>query len=51
MPAVLLRIARLDALDRDPQTQPPNRELAQAKESMGVGKRYAVVGTDGGGES
>jgi hypothetical protein len=32
--AILLRLARLDAFDGDPETKPPNRELAQTEECM-----------------
>jgi hypothetical protein len=31
VPAVLLRLAGLNALDPNPQPQPPDRELAQGK--------------------
>src|SRR5687768_11030800 len=47
MAAILLRMAGLDALDRNPQAQPPHRELAEAEDGVGAGERHAVVGTDG----
>src|ERR1700681_2494933 len=47
VPAVLLRVAGLDALDADPQPQPPHRELAQTEEGTGARERMAVVGADG----
>jgi hypothetical protein len=48
MPAVLLRVARLNAFDRDAQAEPPDGKLAQAEQSMGIGERDAVVGTNRG---
>src|ERR1043166_1345587 len=44
--AVLLRLPGLDTLERDPQAQPPHRELAQAEERGGAGEGHAVVGAD-----
>jgi len=41
--AILLRMARLDALDADAETQPPDGELAQVEPSMRRGKRHTVV--------
>jgi hypothetical protein len=38
MPTVLLGMARLDALDVDPQAQPPNRKPGQSEEGVGAGK-------------
>ena len=46
--AVLLRLAGGDALDEDPEPQPPHRELAQAEEGGGAGKGHAIVGADRG---
>jgi hypothetical protein len=45
--AVLLRMPGFDALDLNPQPQPPDRELAEAIEGMGRRKRHPVVGPDG----
>lgn len=45
MASVLLGVAGLDALDADPEPQPPHRELAQA-EDRGRGEGMAVVGAD-----
>jgi hypothetical protein len=42
---VLLRIARLDALDADAETQPPDREFGQAEEGTVAGERHAIVAT------
>ncbi len=47
MAAVLLRMARLDALDLDAEAEPPDRELAEAKERIGTCERNAVIGADG----
>ena len=38
VPAVLLRIAGLDALDADPEPQPPHGELGQAEECTATGE-------------
>ena len=46
MPAVLLWIAGLDALDADPEAQPPDRELAQTEEGVAAGEGTAIVGAD-----
>ena len=47
VPAVLLWMSRFDALDRDPQTQPPHRQFAQAEEGAGAGEGDTVVAADG----
>src|SRR5437899_2346733 len=44
-------MAGLDALDADPQAQPPYGELAQAEQRMGTGEGHAVVGADGFGQA
>ena len=46
VPAILFGMARRDALERDPQPQPPHGELAQAVQSMRGGERHAVVDPD-----
>jgi hypothetical protein len=46
MPAVLLRMAGLDALDLDAEPQPPDRELGELKQSMRRGEWNSVVGAD-----
>src|ERR1700736_6714245 len=46
MPAVLSRTPRLDALEVDPEAQPPDRELGQTEEGSATGKGGAVVGAD-----
>jgi hypothetical protein len=45
--AVLLRMARLDAFDRNPEPEPPDREFGQVEERIGACKGHAVVGADG----
>lgn len=45
--AVLLRMAGLDALDRDAEAQPPDRELGEVEQGIGAGERDAVVGANG----
>src|ERR1700675_2664685 len=45
--AVLLRMARLDALDGNAEAQPPNGESAQIEEAIGRSEGHAVVGTNG----
>jgi hypothetical protein len=45
--AVLLRVARLDALDGDAQAQPPDGELGEIEQGIGAGEGHAVVGADG----
>src|SRR6185295_14883894 len=46
MPAVLLGTARPDALQRDPEPQPPHRQLRQIVEPVWTGERQAVVAAD-----
>ena len=48
VPAVLLRMAWLDALKVDTQAQPPDRQLAETEESGGRRKGDAIVGPHGG---
>jgi hypothetical protein len=43
MPAVLLRMAGLNALDRDSQSQPPNREFRELKQSMRRSERDTII--------
>ena len=51
MPAVLLRLARLDVFDGNAHAQLPDGKLAQTKEGMGARIRHAIIRTDGGRES
>jgi hypothetical protein len=46
MPAVLLWMARLDALDGDAEPQPPHREFGEIEEAVWTGERHAIVGPD-----
>jgi len=46
VPTVLLRMARLDPLDLNAQSQPPHRELAQVIERRGRREGDAVVGAN-----
>jgi hypothetical protein len=46
VPAVLLRMARRDALQGNPEPKPPDRELAQAIEGVRGGERDAIVGAN-----
>src|SRR5215217_7306773 len=41
---VLLRMPRLDALDRDAEAQPPDRELGEIEQGIRAGEGNAVVG-------
>src|SRR6185369_4671518 len=45
--AVLLRLAGLDALDRDAQAQPPDRQLREVEQAVRTCERNAVIGADG----
>src|SRR6266700_2829541 len=45
--AVLLGMARLDALDLDAEPQPPYGQLRQVEQGVGTGEGHAVVGADG----
>ena len=45
MPAVLLRVARFDPFDLDPEAQPPHRELAEPVDRMRR-RKDAVVGAN-----
>ena len=47
VPAVLLRMAGLDALDGDAQAQPPYGQLGEVEQRIGTGDGDAVVGADG----
>src|SRR6266851_787626 len=47
VPAVLLRLARLDPLDQNAEPQPPHGELTQPVESMPGRKGHPVVGPHG----
>src|SRR5688500_14029414 len=49
--AVLLRMARSDALDGDAETEPPDGKLRQIEEGVRAGEGNAVVGADGGGQA
>jgi len=51
MAAVLLRLAGLDALQADAQTQPPDGQAREPEQSPGGGERRAVVGADRVGKS
>ena len=43
MAAVLLRMARLDALDANAQPEPPDRELAQVEQGVGGSEWNAII--------
>src|SRR5947209_19478578 len=47
VPAVLLGMTWLDALDRDAEPEPPNGELGEVEQAVGAGEGDAVVGADG----
>jgi hypothetical protein len=47
MAPVLLRMSRLNVLDRDPQPQPPHRKPGELKEPMRGSEGNAVIGADG----
>ena len=44
--AVLLRVARLDALDGNAEAEPPHREFGEIEEGIRTGERHAIVGPD-----
>jgi hypothetical protein len=44
--AVLLRMARLDALDGDAEPQAPDGQFGEVEEGIRAGERDAVVGAD-----
>ncbi len=45
--AILLRMARLDTFDRNPEPEPPDRELGEIEQGIGAGEGHAVIGADG----
>src|SRR6202162_599066 len=51
MTPVLLRVAGRDALNSDPQAEPPHRELAQVEQRMCGSERHTVIAADVGGQS
>lgn len=46
MTPVLLRVARLDALDLDSKPQPPDAEPAEVEQRVGGGEGRTIVRTD-----
>src|SRR6516164_3137378 len=44
--AVLLRVARLDALDGDAEAEAPHREFGEIEEAVRTGERHAIVRPD-----
>ena len=44
---VLLGTTRLDALDLDPQPEPPDRKLGESEQGVAGGEGSAIVGADG----
>jgi len=44
--AVLLRVARFDALDGDAEAEPPHREFGEIEEAVWTGERHAIVRPD-----
>jgi hypothetical protein len=51
MPAILLWMTGLDALEGEAQTQPPHRKLGEVEQRVGRGERHAIVGTDADGQA
>jgi hypothetical protein len=49
--AILLRVARLDTLNLDAETQPPHREPGKTEDGIGGGKGPAIIGSDGLGQA
>lgn len=49
--AVLLRVARLDALDDDAEPEPEHRQAREIVEAVRRSEREPVVGADGGGQA
>src|ERR1700730_6908340 len=43
MTAILLRMARLDALNADAEPEPPDRQLAQVEQGMGGSERDTII--------
>lgn len=50
VPAVLLRMARFDPLDLNPQPQPPDGQFAEAVERVRGRERHAIVGANRAGQ-
>src|ERR1700693_2632831 len=48
---ILLRMAGLDALNTDPQAEPPHGELAQVEQRMCGSERHTVIAADVGGQT
>src|SRR6516225_4740756 len=46
VPAVLLRMPRLDAFNANAQAEPPDREFAEVKQGVGGGKGHTVIAAD-----
>ncbi len=51
MAAILLGMAGLDALNTDPQAEPPHGELAQVEQRMCGSERHTVIAADVGGQA
>jgi hypothetical protein len=51
MAAVLLRMARLDALNANAQPEPPDREFAQIEQGVRGSERHTVIAADVGGQA
>ena len=44
---VLLRVAGLDAFDRNPEPEPPDREFGEVEEGIRTSKGNAIIGANG----
>jgi hypothetical protein len=51
MPAILLRIARLDPLNANAKPERPHRELREIERGTERGVGNAIIGPDGGGQA
>jgi hypothetical protein len=45
--AILLRMARFDALDRNAEPEPPHRRLREVEQGIWTGEGHAIIGADG----